>query len=139
MPMQRMTENTKHKIGILALFIMFLILIAYTGIVIAEYYVSRYGEQVEAKVTRVDRVCRHRNKYVTLQVGTESVEVQLYGLACREADFILGSIIKVRRSKQLNIVTVPENYLLFRLIFFPIMTGLAGWGFIHTKREWKRG
>lgn len=133
-----MTENTKWKIGILALIIMLISLIVYSSIVIAEYYVSLYGEEVDAKVTGVDHVCRPRNKYVTLQVGTESVKMELYGPSCRKADFILGSMIKIRRNVQLNVVMMQGNYSTFRLIIFPFMTGLLCWQIIRMVKERKR-
>jgi hypothetical protein len=124
-----MTESNKNKIGIILLALTVLSLIVYSAIVMAEFYVSQYGEIVDAKVTDVSRVCGYKHKRVTLLIGSKYERVELYGISCRRDEFPLGSTIQVRRSKRLNIVTVPDNLSTTRLIIFPLFTAVM-FGFL---------
>jgi hypothetical protein len=117
-----MTENRKKKIGIILLTIMLLSLVLYSSIVVAEFYVSKNGEIVEAKVTDVSQLCRHKRKYVTLLIGSTSEHVKIYGPSCRQDEFVLGSTIQVRRSVRLGILTLQNNLSTTRLVFFPLFT-----------------
>jgi hypothetical protein len=133
-----MTESNKKKIGIIGIGIILLSLILYSSIVVAEFYVSKYGEVVDAKVTDVSKICRGKKKYVTLLIGSKYERIKLYGISCRRDEFLLGSIIQVRRSKRLDIVTIPNNLGRTRLIFFPLFTAVVLGFFISSIKKGKK-
>jgi hypothetical protein len=134
-----MTESNKKKIGIIAIAVMLLCLIIYSGIVVGEFYVSKYGEVVDAKVTDVSEICRYKRKYVTLLIESEYERVKIYGPSCRKNEFLLGSIIQVRRSKRLDILIIPNNLSAIRLIVFPLFTAFVLWALISLIKERKKG
>src|SRR5688572_6682250 len=103
-------EKTRNRIGIYGLAIFFACLLLYTCLVVAEFYTSRYGQIVNAKVIDVSDLCRPKRKRVTLLIEGQVERVNVYGLPCRQADFPLNSVIKVRKFDSLNIVTIPDNY-----------------------------
>jgi len=114
---------------------MLLCLIIYSSIVVVEFYVSKYGEVVDAKVTDVSEICRYKRKYVTLLIGSEYERVKVYGPSCRKDEFLLGSIIQVRRNKNLDILTLPNNLSKTRLIVFPLFTAVVLGGLILLIKE----
>jgi len=133
-----MTESNKKNIGIVGIAVMLLCLIIYTVIVVGEFYVSKYGEVVDAKVTDVSEICRYKRKYVTLLIESEYERVKIYGPSCREDEFLLGSIIQVRRSKRLDILVIPNNLSTVRLIVFPLFTAFVFWALFLLVKERKK-
>lgn len=134
-----MTESNKKNIGIVGIAVMLLCLIIYTVIVVGEFYVSKYGEVVDAKVTDVSEICRYKRKYVTLLIESEYERVKIYGPSCREDEFLLGSIIQVRRSKRLDILVVPNNLSTVRLIVFPLFAAFIFWALISLVKGSNKG
>ncbi len=110
--------------------VLLLCLVFYTSIVVGEFYVSKYGEVVEAKIIDVSEICRYKRKYVTLLIESKYERVKIYGPKCRKNEFLLGAIIQVRRSKQLDILIIPNNLSAIRLIIFPPFTILVLWALI---------
>ena len=106
-------------------------------IVIAEFYVSKYGEVADAKIINVSDLCKQKNKYLTISIDSKEEQIQVYGQNCRKEEFILGSNIQVRRSRLLHIITLPNNLEETRLIVFPIFTLLVLLGLVSTIRNMK--
>lgn len=130
-----MTESNKKKIGIIAIAVMLLYLIIYTAIVLSEFYVSKYGEVVNAKVVDVSEICRYKRKYVTVLIESNYERVKIYGPSCRQDEFLLGSIIQIRRSKRLGILVLPNNLSFLRLVVFPLFTAFVLWSLISLIKE----
>ena len=132
-----MTDDKKKKFVLIGFVIMFSCLALYTGIVVAEFYVSKYGEVANAKIVNVSDLCKQKNKYLTILIDSKEERVQVYGLNCRRDEFILGSNIQVRRSRLLHIITLPNNLEETRLIVFSIFTLLVLLGLVLTIRNKK--
>jgi hypothetical protein len=132
-----MTDDKKKKFVLIGFVIMFACLALYTSIVVAEFYVSKYGEVANAKIINISDLCKHKNKYLTISIDSKEERIQVYGLNCRRDEFILGSNIQVRRSRLLHIITLPNNLEETRLIVFPIFTLLVLLGLVLTIRNTK--
>ncbi len=117
-----MNAGNKNTLGIVLVSIIIALFLGYDGIVIAEFHTAKYGEEVKAKVIDVSELCRNKNKYVTLLIEGKNKEIRVYGRSCREDEFPLNGQVTVKINRRLNIITLPNNSALPRLIVFPVMT-----------------
>lgn len=118
--------------------VLLLCLVFYTSIVVGEFYVSKYGEVVEAKIIDVSEICRYKRKSVTLLIDSDYKRVRLFGPSCRKDEYLLGSIIQVRRCKRLGILILPNNLSVTRFIIFPLFTAFVFWGLISLMKQCKK-
>ena len=117
-----MNHRKNNLLGIVMVSIMIALLLGYDAIVIAEFHTANYGQVVNAKVIDISNLCRYKHKTVTLMIEGKTEEIRVYGRSCRTEDFPLNGQINVRVNKRLNIITLPHNAGVPRLIIFPFMT-----------------
>lgn len=137
-----LSENTKKKIGVFTLLLMCVGMLAYTGKVIAEYYVLKYGDPVRGIVIDALQVCRHKKKSVILLIEGKEEKIRLYGPRCRSGQFKPGSTVWLRQSKSLGMLVLPGNQNAVRLVFFILFSGLLLWctiGYVKSLRTENAG
>lgn len=103
-----------------------------------EYAISRSGEPVEALVTADSNVCRSKGKSITVQVGTHTQRLRIYGPSCRSDEFRRGHVIQIRYSPYFDQYALEDNVGEVRLIIYTLIDVALIGVFIHLIRAHRR-
>src|SRR4051812_3528145 len=104
-----MTAQQKRNFGIVAMILLILVFAWLEFMSIAQYYTSRFGEQVKCRVVDNSHACKKDKKYVKVSYNGDVTRVMLYGNQCRSSSFPLNKFVTLRRNERFDLLVPNFN------------------------------